>query len=111
MPGALADTAGEELMDRGSFNLEAYKALRGEIILRIGLHYKLILAKYALGGALFAYLVTHQAQIDASVSPFLIVSGFAFLLDVAILENLGLTRTIGSFIKKHVETADRKSTR
>jgi len=56
-------------MDKDSFNLEVYKALRAEIDLRIGNYYKLILAKYAFGGALFAYLITHRTQLTSNYSP------------------------------------------
>src|SRR5215472_1193056 len=94
------------MIDKQSFNLEVYKSLRAEMDLRINNYYRLILAKYTFGGALLAYLITHRTQLTANISPFLIVSGFAFLLDVAILGNLGWMKMAGAFIKDHIETID-----
>jgi hypothetical protein len=93
-------------MKKDDFNLEVYKSLRDEINRRIEIHYRVILTKYLVVGGLFAYLVTHAPVITASVSPFLVSGGFAFVLDVIVLENLGWIRNAGSFVRNNIESTE-----
>ncbi len=91
-------------MKKDDFNLEVYKSLREEINRRIEIHYRVIMAKYIVVGGLFAYLVTHASVVAANVSPFLISGGFAFVLDLIVLENLGWIRNAGSFVRNNIES-------
>ncbi len=91
-------------MKTSDFNIEYFKFLRLEILQRIDTHYKLILAKFGLTGALFAFL--WKGSQPSLVSPFLVASIFSFLFDVVILENLGWIRSAGAYIKQNVEDID-----
>lgn len=91
-------------MKTHDFNIEYFKFLRLEILQRIDTHFKLILAKFGLTGALFAFL--WKGTQPLAVSPFLVASIFAFLFDVVILENLGWIRSAGAYIKENLEEID-----
>ena len=91
-------------MKTADFNLEYFKYIRDEITKRVQMHYKLVLAKFVLTGALFAFLWKSPTTI--SISPFLFASIFSFLLDVVILENLGWIRSAGSYIKQNIESTE-----
>jgi hypothetical protein len=93
-------------MEKSAYNLEAYKAIREEIHRRVDIHFRLILAKYILVGALLAYLITNRDRASIAVSPLLVSAAFAFLLDVTILENLGWVRICGVFIRDNIETTE-----
>lgn len=93
-------------MDKNAYSLEAYSSIRAEIRARLDAHFRLTLAKYVLVGALLAFLLTSQDGVLIPVSPFLVAAIFAFLLDVAILENLGWIRSAGTFIKDRIENTD-----
>jgi hypothetical protein len=93
-------------MEKNAYNIEVFKSLREEIHRRIDIHYRIILTKYVLVGGLFAYLLTHAAELRTGVSPFLVASALSFSLDIVILENLGWIRTAGSFIRNNIETSD-----
>lgn len=90
-------------MDKNAYSLEAYSSIRSEIRARLDAHFRLTLAKYLLVGALLAFLMTSQAEILIRFPPLLVAAIFAFLLDVAILENLGWIRSAGAFIKDRIE--------
>jgi len=88
-------------MKRDEFNIEYFKFIRAEIIKRIDIHYKLVLAKYAFTGSLFAYLLSKQEKVE--ISPFLLASIFSFLFDFIILENISWIRGAGKYIKEDIE--------
>lgn len=88
-------------MKANDFNIEYFKNIREEILKRIEIHYKLVLAKYAMIGALFAYLLNNFNKIN--ISPFLVASIFSFLFDILVLENLGWIRVVGNYISKNIE--------
>jgi hypothetical protein len=92
-------------MKTTEFNIEYFKFLRLEILQRIGTHYKLVLAKFGLTGALFAFF--WNGSQPPSISPFLVASIFSFLCDIVILENLGWIRSAGAYIKQNIENIDR----
>jgi hypothetical protein len=81
---------------KDDYNLEFFKYIREEINKRVDIHYKLLLSKVALAGAMFAFLIGQAKTIP--VSPYLITAIFAFLIDIVVLENLGWIRKAGVYI-------------
>lgn len=92
-------------MQKDDFNLAILKALRQEINIRIIINYILTGVKYIVGLGLLIYLL-YGNHLNEIVSPFLFTATFAFLLDIAILENLGWIRNAGSFIRRNLENTD-----
>lgn len=90
---------GEDIMKASDFNIEYFKAIRDEITKRIQIHFRLVLAKFALAGILFAYL--HGKSVG--ISPFLVAGVFAFLFDIVILGNLGWIRAAGTYVRCYIE--------
>jgi hypothetical protein len=88
------------------YNIEAFKFIRLEIDNRVQMHYKMVMWKIALGGALIAFLLKEGQSL--AVSPFLISAIFLFLMDIVIVENLGHIRSAGVFIKNNVENFEEK---
>ena len=95
-------------MRKDEYNLAAFKSIREEINLRIDTHFKLALAKFALGGGIFAFLVRKDVNLEVSVSPYFTTAIFLLLFDVLILDNLGWIRSAGHFIKQHIESDQQK---
>lgn len=89
-------------MKASDFNIEYFKSIRDEITTRIQIHFRLVVGKFVLAGALFAYL----QKTGVAVSPFLFASIFAFLFDIVILENLGWIRSAGAYVKRNLEDTD-----
>jgi len=89
-------------MKKDEYNLEAYKFIRQEIDKRIDIHYKVIMWKIIVAGAIIAFLLDKGENIP--ISPYVITSIFLFLMDIVILENLGHIKSAGAFIKKNIET-------
>lgn len=93
-------------MRLSEYNIEAFKFIRVEIDNRVQMHYKMVMWKIALGGALIAFLLEKGQSI--AVPPFLISAIFLFLMDIVIVENLGHIRSAGAFIKNNVENFEEK---
>ena len=91
-------------MKKDDYNLTFFAYIREEINKRIEIHYKLVLAKFALAGGLFAFLLSQGDEIK--ISSFLLASIFAFLVDIVILENLGWVRSAGHYIKNNIENTE-----
>ena len=89
-------------MRKDEYNLAVFKSIREEINRRIDTHFKLVLAKFALGGGIFAFLVGKDVNLE--VSPYFTTAIFLLLFDVLVLENLGWIRNAGHFIKQHIES-------
>ena len=89
-------------MKQDEYNIEAYKFIRQEISQRIDIHYKVIMWKFIVAGALIAFLLDKGKIIP--ISPYAITPMFLFLMDIIILENLGHIKSAGAFIKKNIET-------
>ena len=89
-------------MKKDEYNLEAYKFIRQEIDKRIDIHYKTIMWKVIVAGAIIAFLLDKGKSIP--ISPYVIAPIFLFLMDIIILENLGQIKSAGVFIKKNIET-------
>lgn len=87
------------------YNLEYFKFIRDEITKRVQIHFKLVPIKFAIVGALFAFLWDSKPQTKL-ISPFLVASIFSFLFDVIILENLGWIRSAGAYLKQNIERED-----
>ena len=89
-------------MKKDEYNLEAYKFIRQEIEKRLDIHYKVIMWKIIVAGAMIAFLLDKGKNIP--ISPYVITSIFLFLMDIVIVENLGHIKSAGAFIKKNIET-------
>jgi len=89
-------------MHQEEYNIEAYKFIRQEIDKRIDIHYKFVMWKIVVGGAMIAFLLDKGKSIP--VSPYIITPIFLYLMDIIILENLGHIKSAGSYIKKNIET-------
>lgn len=86
------------------FNIAYFKAIRDEITRRVEMHFKLVVAKFALAGALLAYLLINREVVN--LSPFLIASMFCFLFDIVIIGNMGWIRGAGHYVKNNLEYVD-----
>lgn len=91
-------------MKKDDYNLEFFKYIREEINKRVDIHYKLLLSKIALSGAMFAFLIGQTKNIP--ISPYLVTAIFAFLIDIVVLENLGWIRSAGVYIKQNIENTE-----
>ncbi|MBN2021143.1 MAG: hypothetical protein JW749_13070 [Sedimentisphaerales bacterium] len=91
-------------MNSSDYNLEYFRFIRDEITKRIQTHYRMVFAKIIIVGALLAFLLKGTCNIP--VSPYVIPSIFALLMDVIILENLGWIRSAGAYVKKNIEDID-----
>jgi len=86
------------------FNLAYFRAIRDEITKRIEIHFKLVIAKFVLVGAVLSYLLIHKEVVG--LPPFLIASMFSFLFDIVILGNMGWVRGAGHYVKNNLEDTD-----
>jgi len=88
-------------MKVSEYNIEYFKFIRDEITKRIQIHYKLVLAKFVLCGAVLAFLI--KSPTPMNISPFLVPATLAFLIDILILENLGWIRSAGAYVRQNIE--------
>ena len=91
-------------MKAHDFNLAYFKAIRDEITKRIEIHFKLIIAKFVLVGAVLSYLLINKEIVG--LPAFLIASMFSFLFDIVILGNMGWVRGAGHYVKNNLEDVD-----
>ncbi|MEQ1714299.1 MAG: hypothetical protein ABL908_23275 [Hyphomicrobium sp.] len=90
-------------MKKDTFNERSFSSARDEINKRIELHHKLLFEKYALAGAVLAFLLDKGR--DLGVSPFLLASLMGLFMDIVIIENLGWIRAAGHYIRTHIESS------
>ncbi|MEQ1713186.1 MAG: hypothetical protein ABL908_17535 [Hyphomicrobium sp.] len=90
-------------MKKDTFNEKIFSSARDEINKRIELHHKLLFEKYALAGAVLAFLLDKGR--DLGVSPFLLASLMGLFMDIVIIENLGWIRAAGHYIRTHIESS------
>mgnify|MGYP000671534133 CR=1 FL=1 len=91
-------------MNKNEYNLESFKFIRQEIEKRLDIHYKMVIWKITLAGAIVAFLLDKGTSIQ--VPPFIVASIFLFLMDVVIVENLGKIKAAGAFIKQNIENTE-----
>ena len=82
-------------------DLEYFKFIRQEILDRIGIHYKTLVTKFILVGAIFAFSLANSDKLG--LSAFLLASVFSFLFDILLLENLGWIKSAGKYVKDKIE--------
>jgi hypothetical protein len=88
-------------MKSAEYNKEIFSSIRQEINQRISIHYTMMFGKYAVLGAVLAFLIKDGSNLQ--VSPLLLAALTSMLLDLVIVENLGWVHSAGHFIKTRVE--------